>query len=195
MERKIIEKESGSYFHKIPILENNGAEVIGPVKAGDYIEESKYHNGNYKEIALIGEFSIEYTEEDFLNEKTIADNIKHGKTVLNYKLEVYSGEGPIPHFHLVSKGENDRDKKIDTCICIFEARYFDHGTHVSTLSSKELKVLNEFLKEQKNPIGGTYWDIIATQWYELNPDNITRYQYINKKQPDYTHMLGYKSGR
>ena len=197
MKRKIVQIPALSEGHTIPILEGTNINVFGYGKDEDtYIEESKYHsNGNYDTITLIGEFSIEYNE-DSVHEDTIAREIKYGKTVLNYQIHVYSKEGSIPHFHLVEIGESKRTKRTDTCICLFEPRYFDHGTHVSTLSSKELKVLNNFLQTIKDPVNGTYWKYAASAWYALNPNNYNLYpQFYTNKQPDYTHMLGYKSGK
>jgi len=182
MERKILPSNEQ---HKISTLEN-GAKVYG-ISEG-YINESGYHrNFNYNEITLIGEFSIDYSEEDLvLEDRKIADIIKYGKKTLNYQIYVYGKEGPTPHFHIIETGEDDREKKIDCCICIFEANFFDHGAHTDLLNNKELKILNNFLKSK---IGvNTYWEIIVAEWHRLNPGNYNKYSQNRKTntQPDYS---------
>ena len=191
MERKIIKVPGPSSIHLSSVLESNGAEVSGYFPDG-VVYESKYHsNGNYKSITLVGEFSVNYDENDLLEDTKITDQIEYRKKTFNYQIYVYSDEGPIPHFHIKGKG-NDTD----CCICIFEPRYFDHGTHVTTLNNKELKALDGFLRSQRFS-GTTYWESIYNAWYIDNPDNYKKYPQLmlTKVQPDYTHMVGFKSGK
>ena len=175
--------------HTILVTEN-GAEVTGCNE--EFIEESKYHsNRSYSKVSLIGEFSV---EDDSISEDTIISNqISYKKKTLNYQILVYDKEGPIPHFHVKGK-----DGNVDVCICIFEPRYFDHRSHVGTLNSKELKVLDGFLRSECNSITkNTYWGFIVDTWCYNNRYDYNKYPQIivTDKQPDYTHMLGYKSGR
>ena len=190
MQRKII---NSSVIHEDNTL-SNGAKVY--VLSEGIIEESKFHsNFNYNEITLVGEFSIDYDENDLLLEdRKIADIIKSGKKTLNYQIYVYSNEGPVPHFHLIETTEKDRDKKTDCCICIFEAKYFDHGSHVSALNNKELKILDSFLRS-KNNTNTSYWQSIVLFWDYSNPDNAKKYPQfrLSTIQPDYTHMVEYKT--
>ena len=70
---------------------------------------------------------------------TLFDNDAGSKPIL-VDILLYVGEGPIPHFHMVSK-----DKSFDYCICIFDNYYFSHGTHQSVLDPVQRISLNDFL--------------------------------------------------
>lgn len=191
MERKIIHVQAEVDNHTKPILEHNQADVFGYLTT-DTIEESKYHsNGNYHNIDIIGEFSI--PESEVFSEALISNNISYKNKSLNYQIQVYDGEGPTPHFHIVRKPI----KKADVCICIYEPRYFDHGTYTGTLNASELKVLDNFLRTCPPALDITYWDVINLSWRRLNPENCLLYPNVlsTNVQPDYTNMKGFKSGR
>lgn len=171
------------------IMLENGAEVNG-IEEG-YVFESIYHqNKKYSKVTLIGEFSIDYNDEDILEDTKIADIIQSGKKTINYQLYVYSDEGPIPHFHLLEKFDTNR--RVDTCICIFQAKYFVHGNHTSTLNNKELKILDSFLRSEVS-VGVSYWQYIVLIWDTNNEYNKERYPQLRyvSKQPDYTKTNGF----
>lgn len=141
----------------------------------------------FKEI-IIGEFSINI---EILDEDNISNHISYKKKTLNYRISVYSNEGPIPHFHI---SDTTNNKGIDTCICIFAPMYFIHGNHSSILNNEELKILNKFLQSNYDD-NETYWDHIVYTWDKNNPGNKRKYpqfRYTNK-QPDYTTTIGFAS--
>ena len=198
MERKVIRIPAPSEGHTLAILEYNHANIYGYIQGDNYITESKYHkNGNYTKVNLIGEFSVDVDEEIEEDGHLISDGIHHKKKTLNYQLYVYDKEGIIPHFHIVEKRSGSRNSTVDCCICIFEPRYFDHGTHMSTLPRNKLKVLDGFLRTECSYTvsGYTYWNKIVDTWIEYNRDNYIKYPhlYCCNTQPDYTNMLGFRS--
>lgn len=99
-------------------------------------------------------------------------------------IKVYGGEGPIPHFHMVTK-----DKSFDCCICIFDNYYFCHGGHQSVLNGVQRKSLNEFLSSpnHKSPYI-TNWQYIRDIWIANNEDTDGRHGDYPLNQPDYTEI-------
>ena len=105
------------------------------------------------------------------------------------KIEVFEGEGDLPHFHL-----SNSDKTFSTCICIYSNNYFSHGgKYTGTLSSKQRKELNSWLKSDSKVAGFTNWDLTRATWEQFNsgcnfPENE---KVIN--QPHYENMTQYKN--
>jgi len=100
-----------------------------------------------------------------------------------FSVRVYSGEGPIPHFHVV-----DTKNGNESCIRIDCADYFSHDTKTYKLNSKEKKKLIEFLntispfEEDENK---TYYMLIWAEWNRNNPEyRISKPQSI----PDYSEL-------
>ena len=165
MERKVIKVPSEVKGHFDYMLEGTKAEVLGCISE-DYYYEPKYHaNGNYDNITMIGEFSVDPSEEDSVSEQMISNRIIYGKKSLNYRIYVLAKEQlNVPHFHIVNPAI-----EIDVCICIYEPKYFDHASHTGTLNSRELKMLDAFLRTCHDPDKGeTYWDYIDSCWYTSN---------------------------
>lgn len=115
-----------------------------------------------------------------INESTVA-SIKLRPIYVD--IRVYTGEGPIPHFHLVT-----RDKSFDCCICIFDNYYFNHGTHQSVLNSVQRKSLNDFLSSINNESSITNWESIRYAWILNNKYTDGRNGDYPKNQPDYTEI-------
>ena len=135
---------------------------------------------NQEEI-LIGEinlddFSITINEILNLNED-IGLNLKSDLGI--GKIYVYSNEGNIPHFHINGKGWK-------SCIKIYEPKYFIHKDSTQTFSSKQRKILNNYLHQKSDIYSGTNWDYISYVWkLRVNPIiNIPE----NPIQPDYTKL-------
>lgn len=104
-----------------------------------------------------------------------------GKT----KIYVYSGEGTIPHFHIIS---NDG---FECCICIYEALYFNHGSKQSRLNSKQRKILDDWMGDPSLTNSKlTNWEAIDFAWRIGNGDN---YVSKNKKKPDYSNMINMRN--
>ncbi len=90
---------------------------------------------------------------------------------------VFSNEGYIPHFHIIS-----RDKKLRTCIEILKSRYFHHKDYQGYLDVQQRKDLNKFLKA-KGKGGEQNWVQIVGAW---NSGLSNRKIPIGTLQPDYT---------
>lgn len=98
---------------------------------------------------------------------------------------LYVGEGPIPHFHMVSK-----DKSFDCCICIFDNYYFNHGgMHQSSLDTEQRKLLNDFMSSPNHDSPyATNWQCIRSIWIANNEDTDGRRNHYPLNQPDYTSI-------
>ena len=150
--------------------------------------EMIHNDKNRSTIGVIDNFISEITTEANVGRIGIT---KIGKVAIN----VYSGEGPVPHFHI-------EGKDFSCCVCIFDNRYFDHGIHQDILNTKQLKELDSFMREtSKNDPYRTNWELCKLFWEVNNVSNnsnigiVLRYklEYKNKtKQPDYTKLDGYK---
>lgn len=108
-------------------------------------EKSSYHS--LTEMARIGEF------------------ICGGLFLIN----VYSGEGSIPHFHVINSQTGE-----EGCIRIDCAEYFSHGSKDMILNSKEKKALNQFLHSNspyEEDEGKTYYMLIWEEWNRNNRQN------------------------
>lgn len=100
------------------------------------------------------------------------------------KIYVYSNEGTIPHFHLIKD-------KFESCICIYESLYFNHGLKQSRLNSKQRKILNNWLDLPSIPNPKiSNWDMLHIAWYGGNGD---KYIPKNPSKPNYTNMENMRS--
>ena len=150
--------------------------------------EMIHNDKNRSTIGVIDNFISEITTEANVGRIGIT---KIGKVAIN----VYSGEGPVPHFHI-------EGKDFSCCVCIFDNRYFDHGIHQDTLNTKQLKELDSFMRDKSSLNEKlTNWEAAKFIWEAANIENnddismVLRYklEYKNKtKQPDYTKLDGYK---
>ena len=101
-------------------------------------------------------------------------------------------EGPnYPHFHIESaKGSSE-----SVCIAIYKAEYYKHSHGTATLNSKEIKILNKWLKKiYKKKIkvldndGNvteaelTNWQIISLSYDQANNTN---YFNLYNRMPEY----------
>ena len=112
------------------------------------------------------------------------------KSIGECKIEVYTNEGSIPHFHLFNK-----DKTFETCICVYSNNYFAHGgKYLDKLSTKQCSILDEYLRQpSKQDKNISVWNAIRLSWEFGNqdskfPDN--RKVYI---QPNYKTLSNYKN--
>lgn len=127
-------------------------------------------------------FEIELSD-NLLNEETMDDsgiNPGLGKA----RICIYSGEGPIAHFHI-------EDKNFHTCIKLDSPEYFDHGgKYKDKLSSKQVKSLIEKLystpKKYKNT-NLTLYELLVLYWNDNNREG----KPVNRNRnsmPDYTKL-------
>lgn len=134
---------------------------------------------------------IDFDEYNFiLTEEEISDNNSRPNfkgSVGKCKVEVYGGEGPIPHFHILKP-----DKSFQMCALIYSANYFSHGgKYTDTLNKPQRKILDNWLNEQNTKYPDfTNWEAIAFQWNLANQKwSINR---SDKVKPDYTEMNTFK---
>lgn len=119
---------------------------------------------------------------------TFSDSINEdlvGKTSVSglgeCKVEVYSNEGPRPHFHLVKKDGSDA-----TCIQLNIADYFLHGHYNLILNTAQKKHLNEWLKTKYKNTDKSKWEKACELWKTNNP--IYAAKITATSQPDYTQL-------
>ena len=98
-------------------------------------------------------------------------------------VKVYSNEGPIPHFHIMTK-----DKSFETCVRLDSAKYFNHGHIKGKLNTKQIKALVSFLnKKSPKHNGKTIFEIIVMAW-NISTDNKTKLSLKSTKMPDYIKL-------
>lgn len=129
-------------------------------------------------------------------ENLILNNLNEAKTITNssknalklgtqVSIEVRDNEGSYePHFH-VSNNEHG-NKRIDTCVKIYDNRFFSHGKHILEFNSSYFKDLDNWLSKKYykliNGIEMTNWEVIEYTWriaYGLHPT-------ATSIKPDYT---------
>lgn len=76
--------------------------------------------------------------------------------------------GKIPHFHMWDKATHGQN--FHTCIRIDKAEYFHHTGKEDVLSSKEKKLLVQFLNSIDPLDNITYWEVLVKEWDRNNSD-------------------------
>ena len=115
----------------------------------------------------------------------------------SFKLYVYSGEGRIPHAHLLRHGENRNINEI--CICLHSDTYF-HNEKLKTndrqsrgLSGGDreellLYMLSAPVDSKSSPPDNNYrnrWEQLCGDWNAMNP----QYKFIRPQEmPSYDKM-------
>ena len=144
-------------------------------------------NSTFDTKFLIGEiiFKEEYIN---INEVEVKDSQRYnpGRSIGECKIEVYGGEGDIPHFHVFNKNGS-----FDTCIKIYSAEYFHYEGHTGVFeSSKDRKELDRWLRKRNKILkNSTNWEIIVYLWESANPNCL--FPILNKTniQPDYSKLV------
>lgn len=130
--------------------------------------------------------------DESINEQEISNknNRFKAKSIGECKVEIYNGEGQVPHMHIFNN-----DKTFETCICIYSNNYFAHGgKYTDKLSSKQCKEFNNWMQQRntKATMVATNWDIAAFLWEFLNPDCKFPENHKVKTQPHYENMINFK---
>lgn len=122
------------------------------------------------------ELDFEKSNNIMIYEETYAklDLKKIGKC----KINIYSGEGQIAHFHIEKDG-------FCCCVCLNHNKYFIHPGKEDTLNSTARKKLNDYLHEINPETKLTNWQSIQQYYYRYNPNTKEKRIEI---QPDYTKM-------
>ena len=84
-----------------------------------------------------------------------------------FSVNIYSGEGPIPHFHIKNIQTNE-----EACVRIDCAEYFPHSDKTMVLNSGQRKALVDFLNERPSLpeyLGLSNYELIWMQWNINNP--------------------------
>ena len=135
---------------------------------------SGHDDPNYRDESLVGSLDLSM----FVDEASIGSRINVPK-LGQVQFYVYGKEGKIPHFHIIST-----DHSFESCLCIYEAKYFTHGSKTGTFNRKQLEEIDRYLRSE-HPVltGATIWQIIANTW---DDNNGTKILTKKSKQPDYS---------
>ena len=101
-----------------------------------------------------------------------------------YRICVYGGEGPIPHFHFYKT----TDDSSGGCIRLDKPEYFDHGHHQAKMNSTIKNRAIEWLKSTPKTRFGHFtnnWEAMCYMWDIGNPTHPTDPQL---EMPDYTKL-------
>lgn len=122
----------------------------------------------------------DFSTEELLYEDCVG-RINFPKNIGQCKIFVYSNEGKIPHFHIISKKGNE-----ECCVCIYQPLYFNHGNKQLQLNSKQRKILNEWLQSPSEIVSGaTNWGVLSGFWIGGNgKDNVPE----KLVQPNYNDL-------
>ena len=105
------------------------------------------------------------------------------KNVLSILVHPKEGDH-IPHFHI------QRDGLHDCCIMFNENRYFSHGSNDTSLSGKEEKELDEWLRRpNKSRANVTNFQVLGEMW---NGDRSTKLKVDLNRDFNYTNIKPYK---
>ena len=149
----------------------------------DYIPEG------HKDIEVWHIGTIEFSEQLLQEEEHGGLDRLNINSIGICKIEVYSNEGNVPHFHLFTPNHS-----FETCICIYSNNFFSHdGKYRDKLNRKQCKILNEYLKQQDKRMPKlTVWEGIMYAWESANEDcKFSKDRKVNK-QPDYSDMTQYR---
>ena len=75
------------------------------------------------------------------------------------------------------------DHKFETCLCIYEAKYFIHVNKNGKLNKKQLEAVDDFLRHNYFDLNISNWEMICATW---DNSNGVHTQYKGMKQPDYS---------
>lgn len=121
-----------------------------------------------------------------LEERHLLQEMARVATIGNFELCVYSGEGPVPHFHF-----KNTESGTEGCLKILEADYFKHGRYQAELNSKERKTIYEFLQKEDEESKGfaekgtTNFKVVCYEWNKNNPENKIP---LTSTVPDYANL-------
>lgn len=140
------------------------------------------------EVCLLGTINF----DTLMNEQEIENknNRFKPKSIGECKVEIYAGEGQIPHMHVFNN-----DKSFEACICIHSNHYFAHGgKYNSKFSSKQCKEFNEWMNGLNIKFAGniTNWQVASGLWEFLNPDCKFPENRKVRIQPHYEDMISFK---
>lgn len=137
------------------------------------------------EVCLLGTIIF----EDLIDEQEIEskNNRFRTKSIGECKIEIYAGEGTVPHMHIFNN-----DKSFETCICIYSNNYFAHGDkYYDKFSSKQCREFNEWMGRINTKFRISNWQTVVGLWELLNPDCKFPENCKIKIQPHYEDMINF----
>lgn len=140
------------------------------------------------EVCLLGTINF----EDFINEQEIENknNRFRTKSIGECKVEIYAGEGSVPHMHIFNN-----NKLFEACICIYSNNYFAHGgKYTDKFTSKQCKEFNSWMNTVNMKAFGkmTNWETAAYLWEFLNSDCRFPENRKTRIQPNYEDMINFR---
>ena len=126
--------------------------------------------------SLIFKHSVKHSLKD------IAVFAKAGSSESDLKICVFSGEGNIPHLHII-KG------KLRSCVKFEKAEYFDHKVHINILRILRKgmpEIVDNMLRQTIGIDNCTAWQIAIHTWNMNNPNK--KQLDSNTPQPDYSKL-------
>ena len=130
---------------------------------------------NKNKPVLVGIIELSTIGEELLAEMS-PGNLNLSNKIGYCTIEVWPDEGQIPHFHIITKNKI----KWECCIEIFRPRYFSHGSKQGTLSNKQLKILDDWLREEEDNESTGGWKVSiykpdGTSYHSISFDRISKY--------------------
>jgi hypothetical protein len=101
----------------------------------------------------------------------------------NLKIYVYGGEGKFPHMHIFNRSIN-----FETCLMLYEPKYFIHGTKSDRFNKKQLVAIDNFLKTPYSDSPLSKWQVACMMWDASNNPSKPLFSMKNI-QPDYTKTI------
>ena len=133
------------------------------------------------ECFCVAEINLEqFIDEEEFNEEVIAYVKLQPYGIC--KIQMYSNEGPIPHFHIENK-----NKSFICCIRLDKPEYFKHGFKTGDLNNKQIKELIKVLNEKPEKDEMTNFEAMCFYW---NRDVSIKGPKLKKPytMPDYTKL-------
>ena len=115
----------------------------------------------------------------------------------DFEIQVWNREGRnIPHVHVYNCERRNKNTKIDVCIQLERAQYFEHGKHTGTLNAEQRKDFDSYMrKPHKNGVFATNYEFAVFLWNNMDDVKKVIPQKDNKGNviiPDYTEIAPYK---
>ena len=110
----------------------------------------------------------------------------HADKFADFEVYIYiKDQGHLPHFHF-----KNIQAETEGCICLKEPMYFSHSGKTETLSSKERKLLMEYLTSRSIRPPLTNYEYLCHRWNLSNPTNDQVPEH--HPMPNYRHIAEYK---
>lgn len=135
----------------------------------------------YVDRDLYTNFKDQKIEHNFI------DNMEFEEYPNLCRIEVNSGEGMHPHFHITDH------KDFDICICLYSRYYYTHqgpyGNGEKGLTESQITQLEDWLiKDSKQDPEYNNWEYLCKVWRDANPELIQFTRPRNRRMPKYKNL-------